>query len=202
MKERPILFKPENIRAMLREISPKNQTRRVINPQPDACDHSANEAHEGHPIPTEFYCMDRGDWACRTCGNGIRLTKNDAVGIRCPYGVPGDRLWVRETYATDSIRTLYYATDDVHELRKRRSAMFMPRTRSRITLEITEVRIERVQDISVKDCIAEGLCTNLRESEACDDLKDQYHALWDSINKKKYPWSSNPWVWVITYKRV
>ena len=144
--------------------------------------------------------------------------------LNAPY-IVGEQLWVREAFATDSIRTLYYATDDVHELRKKHSAMFMPRVRSRITLEITEVRVERVQDISEVDALAEGCLPDLITEQDVADIqisdasplikglaralgpgqftaKFQFQQLWDSINSKTYPWSSNPWVWVLTFKRV
>ena len=83
------------------------------------------------------------------------------------------------------------------------TAMFMPRWASRITLEITDVRVQRVQAISVEDCIAEGMSTTLREHEACTDLVDQYHYLWDGLNAKRgFGWDANPWVWAISFRRV
>jgi hypothetical protein len=90
-----------------------------------------------------------------------------------------------------------------------RSPIFMPRWASRITLEITDVRVERVQDISDEDCRAEG-CTPFYTHKPCKDQfcpvhhkeKDDYRKLWDSINGKSHPFSSNPWVWVIEFKKV
>ena len=163
----------------------KTQTRRVIKPQPPVGTRSVYRPFAGEP-------------------NNWQGARGDLIAWygRCPYGQEGDRLWVRETFATDSIRTLYYATDDVHELRKKRPSIFMPRIRSRILLEVIEVRAQRLQEISAEDCIAEGMHTNLRESEACADLLDRYHRLWDSINGKSHPWASNPWVWAITFRRL
>lgn len=77
----------------------------------------------------------------------------------------------------------------------------MPRWASRITLEIVSVRVERLQDISAEDCIAEGLSTNLREHDAVCDLRDQFAALWTSTYGPD-SWSANPWVWVVEFKRV
>ena len=177
VRERPILFSGPMVRAVLE--GRKTQTRRVMKPQ-----------------PTTFFFGQVGEH--------FVFAAMDSHGgqISCSYGLPGDRLWVRETFATDSIRTLYYATDDVHELRKKRPSIFMPRIRSRILLEVIEVRAQRLQEISAEDCIAEGMHTNLRESEACADLLDRYHRLWDSINGKSHPWASNPWVWAITFRRL
>ena len=139
----------------------------------------------------------------------------------CPYGVPGDRLWVRETWTTESPRwdgekpeafmdsvlthndaLLYKATDKDAD-RIWRPSIFMPRWASRITLEILDVHVERVQDISVEDIIAEGLSTRLREHDACCDLREQWQTLWDSINAKRgYGWDRNPLVWVITFRQL
>ncbi len=134
------------------------------------------------------------------CVDGIR------VG-RCPYGQPGDRLWVREAWADCDKLVRYYATDDVHPLRKKRPSIHMPRWASRITLEVTGVRVERLQDISFSDARAEGIVVQpdggwgLADSTHYHftDPRVSYWSLWEAING---PGSvdANPWVWVVEYK--
>ena len=83
-----------------------------------------------------------------------------------------------------------------------RLARFMPRWASRVTLEITEVRVQRLQEISSTDSIFEGI--RIPDEKPVGNAvfipRDAYRELWDSINAKKHPWSSNPWVWVLTFK--
>jgi hypothetical protein len=195
MKERPILFSAPMVRAILE--GRKTMTRRVIKPHPTLFNGRAGGHDCGWPID------ERG-----------RL-------VACPYGQPGDRLWVRETFQTledfAAKDATYYRADgkkitalvdgDKYDLsHKWRPSIFMPRALSRITLEITSVRVERVQDISEADAIAEGCIASN------DDLTDGYfdiparsffEDLWDSINAKLgYGWDANPWVWVVEFKRV
>ena len=151
-------------------------------------------------------------------------------GIKCPYGQPGDRLWVKETYGVSwgsgalVDPTLNYKSDgrQFHILpgselfekwnecflrpRKKpwnpdhwRSGRFMPRWSSRITLEVTDVRVERVQSISPADCKAEGIKKGF--TEVGSHLKDNFRTLWNSINAKRgFDWKSDPFVWVIGFK--
>jgi len=146
---------------------------------------------------------------------------------QCSFGKPGDRLWVRETWARyqndpdieglkDYFPVIYKASyedpDDFEGPWK--PSIHMPRAASRLTLEITEVRVERLQDISTEDSIAEGLIKLpasgryvLQKGEqyaglASNDPREVFARLWDSINAKKHPWDSNPWVWVISFRRV
>lgn len=121
--------------------------------------------------------------------------------VKCPYGKPGDRLWVRETWAggipgCESQGGYSYKADHItgndgpFEI-KWRSPIYMPRNASRITLQVADIRVERLQSITEQDAIAEGL----KESPV-----NAFHALWDSIHADgKYPWDSNPWVWVIEF---
>jgi hypothetical protein len=120
----------------------------------------------------------------------------------CPYGRRGERLWVRETHADIGCRLTYRAdTDDgAHcQVKKWTPAIHMFRRHSRILLEITDVRVERLQDISTEQIIAEGLSTTLREHDAEVDLRRQWRDLWESTGGD---WGSNPWVWVVEFKRV
>lgn len=141
------------------------------------------------------------------------------VNIRCPYGQVGDRLWVRETWATEkrmdnkppsflgdaSDVPLWYRvndrlTEDRVERGKWRPSIFMPRWASRLTLEITALRVERLQEITPRDCEHEGI-----DGENMLDtfIKNDFRILWDSLNTKRgYGWEKNPWVWVISFKRL
>lgn len=125
----------------------------------------------------------------------------------CPYGVPGDRLWVRETWCADglddgSAPLYHFRADGDHDPEATwRPSIFMPRTACRIVLDVTGVRIERVQDISEADAKAEG--PELLPDPMQDTprrWRDSYRTLWDSINGKRAPWDSNPWVWVVEFK--
>lgn len=124
----------------------------------------------------------------------------------CPYGKIGDRLWVRETFAELEMDNgspfAYRADGDKIGCHHWKPSIFMRRRASRILLEIINIRVERLQDISTEDIIKEGLSTNLREHDAVCDLKEKWQTLWDKINGKKHPLADNPWVWVIEFKRV
>ena len=144
-----------------------------------------------------------------------------AVEVDCPYGMAGDRLWVREAAIfgllegkkerVKNFRADGYERTDAESWTP---SIHMPRWASRITLEITKVRVERLQDISAQDCIDEGIdyerhkcgceiCTH--SSEICpatsSSLVMEYAALWDSLHGKG-AWAKNPWVWVLEFKRV
>jgi hypothetical protein len=186
MKEPPILFSAPMVRAIL--DGRKTQTRRVVKPQ---------------PVNVLFH---KGQWIEAPCD----LVENETV-LHCPYGQPGDRLWVRETWAhetdfgTFTGGFVYRADGDKREREcgptdRWRPSIHMPRLVSRITLEITDVRVERIKDISGIDAIAEGIqAVSKYGSEA--DVSD-FAELWDKINGKKYPWESNPFVWRIEFKRI
>lgn len=120
----------------------------------------------------------------------------------CRYGVPGDRLWVRETFVEWYDEYLYRATLPTSSLinydkvKKWHRSIFMPRVASRITLEIKNIRVERLNDISEKDAWAEGIPDMGTSAKSLD-----FANLWDTINGKKCPWQSNPWVWVIEFSK-
>jgi len=145
-----------------------------------------------------------------------------------PEHYPGDRLWTRETWATEdrwdklSPRIIpqhahiWWRADyqSVCATGKWRPSIFMPRWASRITLEIVDVRVERVQDITLEDCVAEGIeeavimmvypPTPERLREAAETIaRDRFRELWDSINAKKgFGWDANPWCWCISFRRI
>jgi hypothetical protein len=171
------------VRALL--DGSKTQTRRVVKPTPE--------------------------WI----GQSGVLSYRGRVGLPhalCPYGQPGDRLWVRETHMDLGACYLYRADAEAEQERAIvaprqpwRPAIHMPRAASRITLEITGVRVERLQDISPEDCWAEGI-QEMRDAgdengELRGSVRQDYQALWESINGPG-SWDANPWVWVVEFKRL
>lgn len=171
MNDRPILFTAPMVRALL--AGTKTQTRRLLK--------MPKWAMPGAQLEFD----DDGPFAL-------------AAATGCLAKVPvrfatGDRLWVKETFAlTDGGPVRYYATDDVHELRRKRVSIHMPRWASRLTLCVTDVRVQELRAISEVDVIAEG-CPAEAEPFAW------YSELWDSINGKTAPWSSNPWVVAVSF---
>lgn len=211
VKERPILFSAPMVRALL--AGKKTQTRRVVKTQPLPC----------HGFPREA----NGEW-------GIYLDRPHAGPYKhlgkCPYGQPGDRLWVRETWGQISwsvvigepkpptIQIVYKAgphsfnRDVPHgwlPQNKWRPSIHMPRSASRLTLELTEVRVERLQAISEADALAEGFAAgdgspiNGFPTESEYSAQQAFADRWDVLNGPRgYPWESNPWVWALTFKAV
>ena len=133
---------------------------------------------------------------------------------RRTHRIEADRLWVRETWSYDEPQVIYRAdyNGDVPPEGKWRPSIFMPRKFSRITLEATGVRVERLQEITEEDAIGEGVfdggCLNCGGTQPCGcdnpvpDARDSFIWIWDSLNGKTYPWASNPFVWVIEFRRV
>lgn len=197
-KTRPIIFSAPMVRAIL--SGTKTQTRRVI-------------------ASRYLSAIARGR------DGQIDDLLSAPPPHRCPYGWPGERLWVRETWQdTRDIAPdggwVYRATDpdwDTMDGWTWRPAIHMPKAASRITLEIVSVRVERLQDISEEDARAEGVtlpeCDYLGERcgngtgfgcprHGDDAHRREFARLWESINGKRAPWASNPWVWVIEFRRV
>ena len=190
MKERPIIFSAESVRAIIDGV--KAQTRRVMKPQPTF------EPYESDP---GFWCWKDCQWLAG--GIGIPFS---AIEDYSPLGVPGDRLWVKEAFqdyhsgaeSDISEQVVFYGdTAPVPAVYppqkpKLKSPRIMPRKFSRLTLEITEVRCERLIDIKAQDVLAEGYTTKL----------DLINA-WNALNAKRgFPWESNPWVWVLTFRKL
>lgn len=158
MKERPILFSGEMVRAIL--DGRKTQTRRIVKPQPYE-DRKLGVCWEpkgkNHPTGSPWYCARNANWNPIT--NAFADFYRDRGGS--PYGVAGHRLWVRETFCDDFKPFIYRASStSTHygeEKIKWKPSIFMKRISSRITLEITKVRVERLQDISKEDASAEGV---------------------------------------------
>jgi hypothetical protein len=194
-KEHPIIFSGPMVRAILE--GRKSQTRRPV-----------RIGHAEIPLMIDLIATGR--------------TKGS-----CPYGTVGDLLWVRETTA-DASGSAFYEADGMDVCIGEASVPWwyskricpstnMPRWASRITLEITDVRVQRVQEISEEDAKAEGVersmlgdtpiyCDYGPKGQAvasvCKTARYSFETLWDSINRKHAPWSSNPWVWCLSFRRI
>ena len=202
MKERPILFSGAMVRALL--AGTKTQTRRVVKPQP-----SNGWAFETPPVfgrITSTHTKRGRFGAFLRRGIGTDFPEIDL--IPCPYGQPGDRLWVRESFArvptACGSEDIVFAADyqdgsDRAAGVRYTPSIHMPRAVSRITLEITGVRVERLQDISRGDAMAEGCpFPNMAQGP---DPRDWYAELWGAINGPD-SWAENPWAWVVEFKAI
>jgi hypothetical protein len=243
--ERPILFSGPMVRATMREVDPKTQTRRVVKLPRWVAKHNTIIQPEGDG----FRVVTQADESGAILADQI---------IHCPYGKHGDRLWVRETWSSPESnlklpgRIAYNADGEAgaflgdggggyiwlhhgriieaegyrecfpkngsqtYGLKKYggrwRPSIHMPRWASRISLEIVKVRVERVQDISEEDAIAEGMEQQFRLSVMQNGVRDYKIPLsyrggfantWNEINSKRgFGWDKNPWVWVISFKQV
>lgn len=193
MKARPILMSTPMVQATLREIEQrgtgKTQTRRAIKSG------ARNMQEQGVEViihrAAGDKCYKDHTWFMRGEGGSWHDYAHEKFLRLCPYGRVGDVLWVRESGII---------SQSIH----------MPRWASRITLEITGIRVERLQDISEEDAIAEGLLKFPHKDDVAygfmaDDKhgygspRGAYHALWESINSAG-SWADNPWVWVIEFK--
>jgi hypothetical protein len=199
IKERPILFSAPMVRAILE--GRKTVTRRAV--KGPGLNFLADFTPEYVALPENHFC---------------------------PYGKPGDRLWVRETWYCDHFEvmrgpylkpddldigealddgTLVYAADGLtpyeQEQPSWKPSIHMPRWASRILMEITDVRVERLQDVTEEQAQAEGACTSAVESFQAAGVDRPagfaFRDLWTSINGDD-SWAANPWVWVVEFKRV
>lgn len=218
MKERPILFSAQMVRALIE--GRKTMTRRVVKPQPP-------EGTIGMYVEETIDFSAKTEWwYTEYLDNGRKWT--DGGLTKCPYGTIGDRLWVRETWAPhpqDSSTVFYRATVDAEPGIRVwdgpwKPSIHMPSWASRITLEITDIRVERAWDITRDDAMEEGV-ERVDPYNITPDLPpgmpacwkdyvrkgwltspmESFRTLWDSINSKRAPWASNPWVWVIEFGR-
>lgn len=196
-KERPILFSGAMVRAIL--DGRKTQTRRVVKPQPEV-------SEQGNLM---------GEWLAKPL-DGLLLPRVQDITVHCPYGQPGDRLWVRETWGFNpDFPGIHghacYRADPGHDYDgiKWKPSIHMPRAVCRLKLEITGVRVERLNDCSHADAVAEGIAPELEgwtdysnpSCQMCLDPIDSYRSLWDEINGAG-AWAANPWVWVVEFKRI
>ncbi len=217
MKERGMIFNGEMIRAIL--DGRKTQTRRPIKWKQTRFT-EIGEREDGSKWPWS----EDAEHVCD-------------YWHPCPFGAVGDRIWVRETWSSDfanyypndrvwyaadnnrrldievvdGVRGIYSPESDVHVPFRWQSSIHMPRWASRILLEITDVRVERLNAISEEDARAEGIidggCLNCGEPEPCGcanpepDATDAFAYLWQSIYGQEN-WNANPWVWVISFERI
>lgn len=204
MKERPILFNGEMVRAVL--DGRKTQTRRVIKTQPP----NLGEGDRKHSIHHCGY-----GWFCCYQSNGGKFGIKQ---FRCPYGKPGDRLWVRETFALSGYQRYEYKAcpadgKDFRCVDRWKPSIHMPRSASRILLEVVSVLPQRISEITEKDAWAEGFHAPDGDNKRYRDRASYwFRNLWDSINGNRvdpktkerlpYAWADNPWVWVVEFKVV
>ncbi len=197
MRERPIIFRGKMVRAIL--DGKKMQTRRVVKKIPTNFAFLSSRRNVDGSVEVDLYRKGT-----------IRIDPNE-----CPYGQPGDRLWVRETFCTSAKGWIYKA--DGHDLSSSLSlrwkpSIHMPRLASRIWLGVTNVRVERLRGITEEDAIAEGVeyyekvnaWKDYSRPEGCDVIsaESSFATLWNSLHPKKDMWEDNPWVWVIQFRRI
>lgn len=244
MKERPILFSGPMVRAILE--GRKTVTRRVAKFKPRQA--GLNLSFSG--LTAGNYCTGsmKSGFVLRSRGGPNGCWNDRTWPLHCPYGLPGDRIWVRETfyafgrweirYSQKRQRDEWHFIDMTHDTGRgyrfeapvgqhikiprssvtpswwRRPSIHMPRHASRILLEITAVRIERLQAISEEQAVAEGVerPENIRDVDVWDGAerelfnamnqpRDRFKRLWADINGTE-SWDANPWVWVVEFKRV
>lgn len=234
MKERGMLFSAPMVLALLNGT--KTQTRRIVKPQPMEED---GQIYGGKIFGPEMYepatCDKHGELVPGPEIFGI-YTEDGDWGVKFPYGQPGERLWVRETWAIHPkdekvvSNCAFRADGDFIGCAKWAPSIHMPRWASRIDLEITGVRAERLQDISEADAAAEGIAPNWIGSDLtgwipeehgylphdtddegrvpgvdiyddCWTAKRCYQRLWESLNGAG-SWDVNPWVWVVAFERI
>jgi hypothetical protein len=238
VKERPVIFSGPMVKAILE--GRKTQTRRICKP---ACDMGGELAGSVHPAK-------ESGWIAWWPGNDPGLADFTKLayqdGFQCPYGKPGERLWVRESaYISQpnfglpedathkdydgQPRVVSYTVDMGFDAKrcaqdygvKCSPSIHMPRWASRITLEITSVKVERLQEISDEDCKAEGIEHNWLgsdpcppeyadewerygsdlEAEPCYSPKESFQTLWETIHGPD-SWATNPWLWCISFRRI
>lgn len=232
---KPILFNTEMVRAILE--GRKSQTRRVVKLLNSNC----LDFFAGHADDTQGNSEDLmsrwEDKGLRICSN--EYPEEGSEIIKYLYGRPGDRLWVRETHYLygrwqknglsktgrqkwkfkalgKGVKYFDCSPNNIATKKNetgwfKRPSIFMPKWAFRITLEITDIRVERVREIKWQDALAEGIkaeyCCKRRDC-AClglpiDNPVDEFKNLWNSINKKRgYSWESNAWVWVRSFKQI
>lgn len=251
-RERPIIFSAPMVRAIL--SGSKTQTRRVVKPQPQGEPRPLIEWSQGVARACHDHNPDGAKLAAhaeRLRGRIFPFAREGVRGLsspRCPYGAPGDVLWVRETWIAPFKRTStnngcsYLADyghriDLVSEAQARanwswRSPVLMPRWASRLSLRVTDVRVQRLQEISGEDAKAEGvqlsvttdrcppgkvrLLLNISSSPLPNEFsakdpndwsegdfwRHEFAHAWNEINGKRAPWASNPWVFAVTFERI
>nr|WP_314367635.1 hypothetical protein [uncultured Acinetobacter sp.] len=206
MKERPILFNTPMVQAIL--SGQKTQTRRIVNKAPTT------------EINHRLIALDNG-WNWQVDQQGIVPTMHREIDnpMVCPFGQIGDRLWVRETFRLYDLdgcphadfpcgcprngTPLYKASHDCGDGEKWKPSIHMPRSACRLILEITKIRVERLNDISSEDAKAEGFDYSTHPSAIqmgyAIGAKTNFRVTWEQIYGQN-EWNKNPWVWVVEFK--
>jgi hypothetical protein len=227
-RSRPILYNAAMVRAILEDR--KTKTRRIINPQFTTVWGGGNSVRNDDKDYVSIHVnitMPDGNWKWIRCPYGkpgdqlwaretFVLERWDSeigappfVSDRPTQYHPGDgsefdsEYWLRPHYrATDPAPDLSYGEEDDPKC-KWTPSIFMPRWASRIELEIIKIHVERLQDISKEDALAEGVRESHFHQPADWMDVDHYHELWNSINAKRgFGWDTNPYVWVVEFKRI
>ncbi len=212
-KEIPILFSTSMVEAIL--DNRKGMTRRVVKGGFDAhpYQHVKMLSNERKDIGLQAFFFNEGD--------------KDCWGVKCPYGQVGDILYVRETWQhtrhalhlsldDENSGYIYKASENGRDWEENdeewrwKPGIHLPKGGSRIWLEVTSVCVERLKGITPGDAAAEGVQFDYSEGQQFKnylndqfeygDSRDSFRSLWDKINGKKYPWESNPWLWVVQFK--
>lgn len=202
-KERPILFTTEMVQAILKDVNPKEQTRRT----------NGLDSINDHPNDWRYCAVDSRNseyvWQHKTDIKRV-------IVLKCPYGQANDILWVRETWSLNpfydkdnNAKYLYAATDKPFENHKWKPSIHMPKEACRLRLKIKSIQVERLIDISEQDAIAEGIKVHTFDGQEryLDYTSKQYFlsaiysyfSLWDKINGKDSH-KKNPWVWVVEFE--
>jgi len=207
MQEQPILFSGEMVKAIL--AGRKTQTRRVIKDYPwTRTPYYFCGLRNGLGYPAS----EGTTWAGFTCEG-----YHSPCYVKCPYGQPGDLLWVRERFNPHYFgnRKPGYAADydaakvgDVVPCPKWTPSIFMPRWASRILLAVVDVRVERLQEMNFNDWKLDFVPSAMEVNQSLASFtgakfqREHSRDLWDKINAKRgHSWDSNPWVWVIEFRR-
>lgn len=210
MADRPILFSALMVRAILREIEQpgtgKTQTRRVLTPQPHP---DMGFIGLCAPKPTAVFGYPTPDADLKV---PLRFMQGDHLWVREAWA-PLDALTHSDPGATALANRGFYRADDGTvdgEISRWRPSIHMPRWASRITLVVTDVRIERLQDVSETDAIAEGVeCDSdgwheyqMSTTQCCTNARDSFRTLWDSVNGDRpgCAWRNNPWIEAFTFR--
>ena len=189
MKARPILFSTPMVQAIL--DGRKTQTRRVVKPQPMLQGRTEDRV--------EIYQRGNTDlWEVKDklSSDGFSILHS----LKCPYGQPGDVLWVRETWAYELFPEPHFAFKaNAADVYRWRPSIHMPKEAARIWLKITNVRVERLHNITRGDAMQEGCpFPNMADGQ---DHREWFSVLWKSINGFQ-SWNDNPWVWVVKFERI
>lgn len=227
-KERPIIFTADSIKKIL--SGEKTMTRRIVKAgsnQKWLTAETINKVERFAPSLDNWWTIAVGK-ETRIIHCGREMDGGHIGSIKCPYGKVGDLLWVKETFdvaemeccfsgsdnvplGTPMTIRAYKANEGVTPFKKWKSPRFMPRRYSRILLEITNIRVERLQDISEWDAESEGVQSihvqhdiwkyQVGDVVSSNSAKDAFHQLWNKINGAE-SWQNNPFVWVIEFTKV